>query len=204
MMRITIFDTPLLNTLMFLISSLILKIFGWKKRGVLPDIPKYVIIAAPHTTNWDLPLTLFFAFAFRMKVYWMGKDRIFKKPFGTIMRWLGGIPVDRKRSQNLVETSINIFKKKDKIVMIIPPEGTRNQVNCWKSGFYHIAAGAGVPIVMGFLDYKKKIGGIGPIMYPTGEFDSDITRIQEFYKKVTPLYPQRTSWHALSRVEVQS
>lgn len=203
MMKMTIFETPVLNALMFVLSSLILKVLGWKKKGVLPDMPKYVVIAAPHTTNWDLPLTIFFAFAFRIKVYWMGKETIFKRPFGSIMRWLGGIPVDRSKSQSLVESSVQLMKKKEKVVMVIPPEGSRNRVNYWKSGFYYIAVGAGVPIVMGFLDYKKKVGGIGPIMYPTGDFNADIIRIQEFYKKVTPRYPQKTSWSTLSEVQVE-
>jgi 1-acyl-sn-glycerol-3-phosphate acyltransferase len=192
-MRYTIFDTPVLRSIMFVACSLALKLIGWQKEGTLPGISKYVMIAAPHTSNIDLPITLFLAFAFRLKVYWMGKDRIFKKPFGTIMKWLGGIPVDRKTSSNIVAQSIDQFNSNDSLVMVVAPEGSRDRVNYWKTGFYHIARGAGVPIVLGYLDYRKKKGGIGPIVYPGGNIEKDMIIIQEFYKTVTARYPEKTA-----------
>jgi 1-acyl-sn-glycerol-3-phosphate acyltransferase len=192
-MRYTIFDTPILRSIMFIACTLALKLIGWKKEGTLPIISKYVMIAAPHTSNIDLPITLFLAFAFRLKVYWMGKDRIFKKPFGTIMKWLGGIPVDRKTSSNIVAQSIDQFNSNDSLVMVVAPEGSRDKVNYWKTGFYHIAHGAGVPIVLGYLDYRRKKGGIGPTVYPSGNIDQDMIIIQEFYKTVTARYSEKTT-----------
>jgi 1-acyl-sn-glycerol-3-phosphate acyltransferase len=172
----------------------VLKLIGWKTSGAKPDIPKYVIIAAPHTSNFDLPLTLFVAFALKLKVYWMGKEQIFNKPFGTIMKWLGGIPVERGKSNNLVAETVEEFKRKDRLVVLVPPEGTRKKVNYWKTGFYYIAQGAGVPIVCGFLDYKRKTGGIGTVIYPTGNIEKDMGDIQNFYKDITGRYPLKTAW----------
>lgn len=192
-MRFTIFDTPVLREIMQGAAILALKIMGWKREGAIPDPPRCVMIAAPHTSNVDLPITLLLAFAFRVKVYWMGKDRIFKKPFGTIMRWLGGIPVERSRSHNIVEASIEEFRKNQNLILIVAPEGTRNKVNYWKSGFYHIANGAGVPISCGFLDYRRKVGGMGPLVVPTGAIERDMETIQTFYKGVMGRNPAKTA-----------
>ncbi len=193
-MHFTIFDTPVLRTITRLLCLIVLKLIGWKTSGTLPDIPKYVIIAAPHTSNFDLPMTLFVAFAMRLKVYWMGKEAIFNKPFGTIMKWLGGIPVERSKSNNLVAETVEEFKRNEKLVVLVPPEGTRKKVNYWKTGFYYIAHGAGVPIVLGFLDYGRKTGGIGPVIHPTGDIEKDMESIQDFYKDITGRYPLKTAW----------
>lgn len=201
-MHFTIFDTPILRTVMYLVCMLILKIIGWKKEGSIPEIPRFVMIAAPHTSNVDLPITLFLAFAFRIKVYWMGKEQIFKKPFGGIMKWLGGIPVERSKSNNLVEKSIEVFNNNEKLIMIVPPEGTRKKVNYWKTGFYYIAHGAGVPIVLGFLDYKLKKGGIGPVIHPTGDIEKDMGIIQDFYQNVTGRHPAKTAWGLLQKSRI--
>lgn len=178
---------------MYLVSSLVLKLIGWKKFGSLPEVPRYVIIAAPHTSNVDLPLTLLFAFAFRVKVYWMGKDTIFKKPFGTIMKWLGGVPTVRGKGSNIVEESIEVFKSCEKLALVVAPEGTREKVNYWKTGFYYIAFGAGVPIALGFLDYGKKRAGIGGVFQPTGNITDDMNEIQKFYATVTARKPEKTA-----------
>jgi 1-acyl-sn-glycerol-3-phosphate acyltransferase len=173
------------NKFMAWIGKAFLKIMGWHMEGVIPDISKYVIIAAPHTTNWDFPITLAIAFALRMKIYWMGKTAMFFWPFKGIMRWLGGIPIDRSQSNNMVEQSIQAFKRLEKLIMIVPPEGTRKKVSYWKTGFYRIAQGANVPIVLGYLDYKRKTGGIGPTFYPTGNIEKDMLLIKAFYAAIT-------------------
>lgn len=192
-MHTTVFDTPLIRTILYWISVAYLRIFGWRREGALPDIPRYVMIAAPHTTNWDMPITLFMAFAYRAKVYWMGKDTLFRRPFGGLMRWLGGIPIDRSRANNVVQQSVEAFQNTDRLVMVIPPEGTRKSVPYWKTGFYHIAHGAGVPIVLGFLDFKRKTGGIGPVVWPTGDIATDMRDIQTFYARITGKYPENMS-----------
>ena len=114
-----------------------------------------------------------------------GKAAMFRWPFAAALRWLGGIPIDRSKSHNVVEQSIQAFHKLEKLIMVVPPEGTRKKVSYWKTGFYHIAQGANVPIVLGFLDYRRKVGGIGPTFHPTGHIEKDLQMIQAFYAAVT-------------------
>ncbi len=185
-MHQTIFDTPIVNTLLRGFSVAFLRLSGWKVTGALPaSAAKSVLIAAPHTSNWDLPYTLMVCFALRLNVYWIGKSSIFKPPFRGVMMWLGGIPVDRSQSNNLVaESSAAIIRATGPLQLIVPPEGTRSGTRFWKTGFYFIAAGAGVPIVMAYLDYEKKVGGLGPVFQTTGDVDADMVAIKAFYKGV--------------------
>lgn len=185
-MHHTIFDTPVVNTLLRGLSIAFLRLAGWKVVGKLPaDAAKSVLIAAPHTSNWDLPYTLMVCFALRLNVYWMGKASIFKPPFRSVMMWLGGIPVDRSQSNNLVlESSAAIKRSVGPLQLIVPPEGTRSGTRYWKTGFYYIAAGAGVPIMMAYLDYDKKVGGLGPLFQTTGDIQADMAAIKAFYAGV--------------------
>ena len=182
-MHHTIFDTPFVNTLLRAASIAFLRLTGWTVVGQLPPgATKSVLIAAPHTSNWDLPYTLMVAFALRLNVYWMGKTSLFKPPFRGVMMWLGGIPVDRSQSNNLVAaSSAAIMNAMGPLQLIVPPEGTRSGTRYWKTGFYYIAAGAGVPIMMAYLDYDKKIGGLGPMFQTTGDIDADMLTIKAFY-----------------------
>ncbi|MFZ4478367.1 MAG: 1-acyl-sn-glycerol-3-phosphate acyltransferase [Rhodoferax sp.] len=182
-MHRTIFDTPIVNTLLRGLSSFFLKLTGWKIEGSLPPgCNKSVLIAAPHTSNWDLPYTLMVAFALKLHIYWMGKEQIFKPPFRGLMCWLGGIPVRRETSSNLVAASVAAIKAATgPLQLIVPPEGTRSNTRYWKTGFYYIALGAQVPIVLAYMDYKKKISGLGPVFLPTGNIDADMLAIKAFY-----------------------
>lgn len=182
-MHRTIFDTPGVNTFFRWFSIGFLKATGWKIQGQLPaDGRKSVLIAAPHTSNWDLPYTLMVAFALRLNVYWMGKQSIFKPPFRRLMLWLGGIPIQRESSNNVVEASIVAIQKADgPVQLIVPPEGTRSKARYWKTGFYYIALGAQVPIVMAYMDYARKESGLGPVFEPTGDIEADMEKIQAFY-----------------------
>jgi 1-acyl-sn-glycerol-3-phosphate acyltransferase len=189
-MRKTIFDMTLLCALLHRISSLVLRLFGWRKSGELPDIPKYVLVAAPHTSNWDFPCVLAYAFAYRIKVFWMGKNTIFRRPFGGFFKWLGGIPIDRTKANNVVEQSVELFNTVGKMIMVISPEGTRTKVRRWKTGFYHIAHGANVPIVLGFLDFRHKNGGFGPMIMPTGNIAADMEKIRAFYTIIVGKRPE--------------
>jgi 1-acyl-sn-glycerol-3-phosphate acyltransferase len=173
------------NTFMAWTGLIFLKMLGWCIEGEIPDIKKFVIIAAPHTSNWDFLITLAITFALRTKIYWMGKSVMFRWPFGSVCRWLGGIPIERSRSHNVVDQSVQAFNERDRLIMVIPPEGTRNRVSYWKTGFYRIASGANVPVVMGFLDYRRKTGGIGPTFYPTGRIEEDMQKIKAFYATIT-------------------
>lgn len=182
-MHRTIFDTPIVNTLLRAFSVQFLKRTGWTVAGQLPEgAEKSVLIAAPHTSNWDLPYALMVAFALRLNFYWMGKSSIFNFPFGGLMKWLGGIPVDRSKANNLVAASIDAIQNaRGPLQLTVPPEGTRSKARYWKTGFYHIAMGAQVPIVMAYMDYSRKIGGLGPVFKPTGDIDADMTAIKAFY-----------------------
>lgn len=190
-MRRTLYNTPILKQIFKAISWLGLKLTGWKLEGNPPTEKKYVLIAVPHTTNWDFPITLAMAFLFGFEIYWMGKDSLFKGPLGPIMRWLGGIAIDRSSKNNVVQQTIDAFNANDQLVVTIPPEGTRSRVEKWKTGFYYIAHGANVPIALGFLDYKHKIGGFGPTFYPTGDIEKDIAEIRQFYSGISGKYTEQ-------------
>ncbi len=172
-----------MNTLLRGFSIAFLRLTGWKIEGSLPpDGQKSVLIAAPHTSNWDLPYTLMVAFALRLNIYWMGKEQIFKPPFRGLMMWLGGIPVRRESSNNLVAASVQAIRDADgPLQLVVPPEGTRSKVRYWKTGFYYIATGAGVPIVLAYMDYERKLSGLGPVFHPSGDLQADMARIQAFY-----------------------
>jgi len=186
-MHRTIFDTPVVNTVLRGFSVSFLRLTGWTVVGKLPDnAAKSVFIAAPHTSNWDLPYTLMVAFALRLNIYWMGKQQIFAPPFGALMRWLGGIAVNRDSANNLVAASVQAIRDADgPLQLVVPPEGTRSKVRYWKTGFYYIATGAEVPIVLAFMDYEKKRAGIGGEFVPTGDVDADMAGIREFYAPFT-------------------
>jgi 1-acyl-sn-glycerol-3-phosphate acyltransferase len=182
-MHRTIFDTPVVNTVLRAFSRAFLRLTGWRIEGALPEgAPKAVLIAAPHTSNWDLPYTLMTAFYLRLKIYWMGKESIFRWPFGPLMRWLGGISVDRGRSTNLVAASADAIRVADgPLQLVVPPEGTRGRTRHWKTGFYFIALQAEVPIILAYMDYPRKLAGLGPVFVPTGDVDADMLKIKQFY-----------------------
>lgn len=184
----TIFDTPVLSGLLRRFARSGLALRGWTLEGAPPSDRRYVIIAAPHTSNWDLPLTLAIGFAFGLKIHWMGKDALFRLPFGGLFRWLGGVAIDRSRPNGMVAGSVERFRSADELVLVVPPEGTRARVRTWKTGFYYIAHGAGVPIALGFLDYRRKVGGFGPALLPSGDIDADMLVIRDYYANVTGKY----------------
>lgn len=182
-MHTTVFDTPLVNTALRYGSLAFLKLAGWRIEGELPaNARKCVLIAAPHTSNWDLPYTLMTAFVLRLNIYWMGKASIFTPPFGPLMRWLGGIAVDREQSNNIVAASVAALKAAvGPTQLIVPPEGTRSKTRRWKTGFYYIALGAELPILLAFMDYKQKRAGLGPVFQPSGDIERDMVAIKAYY-----------------------
>ena len=188
-MHHTIFDTPVINVLMHWFSRMALRLTGWRVVGGAPTVPKYVLIAAPHTSNWDFPVALMVCFALRLRVYWMGKDSLFPPLLGGVMRWLGGIPVNRARSGNLVQATVDAYNSNARLIVIVPPEGTRSKVTQWKTGFYYIAQGAGVPIALGYLDFRKKEAGLSRMFQPSGDIAADMVEIQAFYAGITGKNP---------------
>jgi 1-acyl-sn-glycerol-3-phosphate acyltransferase len=140
-----------------------------------------VLIAAPHTSNWDLPFMIAFAMAFDLHISWMGKSALFRGPFGAFMRWLGGIPVRREDRNGKVEEMARWFASRESLVLAIAPEGTRFRAAHWKSGFYWIAKRAGVPIVPSYLDFGTRTAGFGPALVPSESVASDMERIRAVY-----------------------
>lgn len=176
------------------LCRLYLKLMGWRTGSTLdPAVKKCVLVAAPHTSNWDYPIALATLYASGVKVRFLAKDSLFKFPLGMLMRATGGMPVDRSKHNNLVDALISIFRKHDELILMIAVEGTRSYVKEWKSGFYHTAVGAGVPIALGYLDYGKKVAGFGDLFYPSGNYQRDLSEIQNFYRKFTARHPEKSS-----------
>lgn len=169
------------------IGRLILRLAGWRIDPVLPDVPKFVVIAAPHSSAWDFFVGIALVLTLRLDVRFLGKAELFRGPLGPIMRGLGGMPVDREKPQGMVDQTMAMFAASERLIVALAPEGTRKPVAKWKSGFYRIAVGAGVPIVPGYFDNRRKVVGMGPPFYPTGDAEADIAALRAFY---TPL-PRR-------------
>jgi 1-acyl-sn-glycerol-3-phosphate acyltransferase len=169
-----------------------LYILGWKTRGKIPDIKKCVLIAAPHSSNWDFVFFLLIIFKLKLPVHWMAKHTLFKRPFNGLLKRLGGIPVDRSEKGHMVQSMTDAFEKSERLILTIAPSGTREDTTKWKTGFYHIACQAKVPIVLGFIDYTQKKIGIGPAFAPSGDVHADMTAIRSFYIDFSGKYPKTT------------
>lgn len=180
-MKTTIFNAPFLSRIFHYFARFFLWLFGWKVEGQLPDLPKFVLIGAPHTSNWDFVMFLAIIFFLRANVRFMGKAELFRNPFGWFFYWCGGIPVDRSKSQGLVEQMVVACKKSNQFILTIAPEGTRHYVSEWKLGFYHIAKSAGIPVVMAIVDGAKKTLCLGQVFHPTENMDADIKAIKRFF-----------------------
>jgi len=188
----TIFDSKIANFFLHYLARFVLFIMGWRIEGKSPDVKKFVLIAAPHTSNWDYFFTLLMAFALKLNIYAMGKKELCEGRLGKIVMWLGIIPIDRSKSSNTVDSAIEAFHQNEKMIMVIPPSGTRGRVKRWKSGFYYVALGAGVPISLGYLDYSTKTGSTGPLFTPTGNYEADMIDIKKHYKNFQGKYPDMT------------
>ena len=163
------------------IGRALVRLAGWSIDPAIPDLPKFVVIAAPHSSNWDFILGIGLVFALRLDIHFIGKAELFRGPLGPIMRGLGGLPVDRSHPQGVVEQTIALFGAHDQLIVALAPEGTRKPVTKWKSGFYRIALGAGVPIVPGYWDNRRRVVGLGPPFNPTGDAEADIAQLRAFY-----------------------
>ena len=174
------------------LGSFILKAYGWHWKAV-PALPikKGVLIGAPHTSNWDFVFAMAALKSMGPPVVYLAKKELFKFPLGLLMRFFGGVPVDRSRRSSMVEAMADKIAETEEILVLIPPEGTRSAVVEWKSGFYYTAHLAGVPIYPAYLDYAKKEAGIGPAYYPTGNYEQDIKEIRAFYAAITPRHPEK-------------
>ena len=190
-MKTTIFNTPILSPFLRFLSNSIMRLVGWRVEGKLPDLPKFVLIAAPHSSNWDFLMFLGVVFHLQANVRFMGKAELFRNPFGWFFYYCGGIPVDRTKSQGLVEQMVNACQKSEKFILTIAPEGTRHHVTEWKMGFYHIARNAGIPIVLAVVDGKHKTMRVGQVFHPTENMDADIKAVQGYFEGMTGINPRK-------------
>ena len=186
-------DGPVTGLIPYWIGRLWMWFSGWDVVGQVPAGRKFVLIGAPHTSNWDFPFGLTAVYLFRLKVSWMGKDSLFRKPFGGVMRWLGGVAIHRDSPHGVVDQVAKQFRDSRKLVVLIAPSGTRKKRDYWKSGFYWIAYAAQIPILCGYLDYSRKEACLGLSFVPTGEIKNDMERIREFYKGRQGKYPALTT-----------
>jgi 1-acyl-sn-glycerol-3-phosphate acyltransferase len=190
-MNRTIFNTPILSAFYHHLARALMRLTGWRINGGLPDLPKFVLIGAPHTSNWDFLLFLGVIFSLRANVHFMGKAELFRFPVGWFFRYCGGVPVDRKKSTGLVDQMVKVCHESEKFILVIAPEGTRHQVGEWKRGFYHIAKSAGIPIVMAVVDGKQKTVHLGQVFHPTEDMEADLKAIKGVFEGVTGVRPRK-------------
>ncbi len=191
-MKLTIFNTPIISPILRFISNSLMRLAGWRVEGTLPDLPKFVlIIGAPHTSNWDFLLFLGVIFRLKADVRYMGKAELFRSPLGWFFYWCGGIPVDRSKSSGLVEQMVEAYNQSEKFILTIAPEGTRHGAKEWKRGFYHIAKGAGLPLVTAKVDGKNKAMRVGDIFHLTDDMEADMKSIQELFKGMVGVNPRK-------------
>jgi len=170
---------------------LLLRWAGWRIEGKMPDLPKFVVIVAPHTSNWDFPVGLAVKWALGLDPRWLGKDSLFRPPLGWFMRANGGVPVRRSSRENVVEQTANEFATREKFVLVLAPEGTRKRVAEWRSGFWHVAKRAGVPICCVALDWGRKVVRMGPtVTADEDDATAGIARIRSYYADTRGYNPE--------------
>jgi len=173
------------------LAHIILRLIGWRTHVLNPRLTRYVLIGAPHTSNWDFGLMLLLMAAEQLPIRFLGKDSLFRGPLGPLMRSLGGIPVNRRERSKLVDQIAAKFEEYDDLIIGLAPEGTRSKTPHWKTGFYYIALKAKVPITMAYLDYGNKIIGVGPNFAPSGDLQADFEIIREFYTGIVGKNPKK-------------
>jgi len=173
------------------IARWLMRLTGWRIHVLPPHTTRYVVIGAPHTSNWDFLLALALIYFENLPIRIMGKDTLFRWPLGIFMRAIGAIPVNRRERTSMVDQIAARFEQEQSLIIGIAPEGTRSNANHWRSGFYYIALKAKVPIVMAYLDYGNKVVGIGPSIKPTGDIDADFDKIRDFYSGIKGKFPQK-------------
>lgn len=172
------------------VGRFMMGIRGWRVEGEFPDIPRMVLIVAPHTSNWDFLTGIWVKLAMRMGGRFVGKHTLFHGPLGVFMRWLGGVPVDRSAAAGFVEETARVVRESERMTLVVAPEGTRKRSDKWKSGFYRIAVAAGVPIFPVGFDYPRKVIRFDPLFHPTGDYERDLPRIQSHFNAGMALKPE--------------
>jgi len=163
------------------IARSVLSVLGWRIEGALPNIARMVLATAPHTSNWDFVVGIATAWALGVRVSWVGKRELFRPPFHVFFHWLGGIPVDRSASTGFVEQTVAALRGRERFMLALAPEGTRRAVTKWRTGFYYIAVGAQVPIVLVTFDRARRLIHLGPAVSPSGDLPADLARMRSLY-----------------------
>ena len=187
-----------------LLARFFLYLTGWEAVGTRVADKKIVLVAAPHTSNWDLAYLLAITCALDVKVSWIGKHSLFWWPVGPILRALGGVPIQRDRPEKIVEQIVRSFDDAETLCLTITPEGTRSTARYWKSGFYRIAKAAGVPIQLAFADYARRRGGFGPAFMPSDDVRADMDKIRAFFADVIACHPDQVGEIRLREEEERS
>lgn len=169
----------------------VLSVYGWTIDGEAPPVPKAVVVSYPHTSNWDFPFALAICWSLDLDIFWLGKDSLFKGPKGWFFQRMGGIAVDRSQHTNLVDAIVATLEPMDRVLVLIPAEGTRKKAERLKTGFYWVAVKAEIPIVLGYLDYTKRTGGFPHVFTPSGDPEADLAILREVYAGVEGRFPEK-------------
>jgi len=171
-------------------ANWILKVCGWTLVGTVPNFNKFVFVAASHTSNWDGYWLIIYKLALNIKLRFLAKHTLFWWPLGSLLRWFGAMPIDRRKSGTVVDDLVKAFRDEESLILALAPEGTRKWKPHWKTGFYHIAMRADVPVIMAYIDYKTRTMGIGITLYPSGDVEKDLSIIRKFYEPFVPRHPE--------------
>jgi 1-acyl-sn-glycerol-3-phosphate acyltransferase len=179
------------NRLTQRVGAAVLRAWGWRVTGAVPAVPKLVVVAAPHTSWFDVPLGVAAMLALGIRVHWFAKHTLFWPPLRTLLRWLGGFPVDRAVHGGVTAHVARLMRSRQRFVLALAPEGTRRKVARWRSGFYHIARGAGAAVVPVALDYSRREIAIGPPLAPSGDYDADLAHVKRHFRAEMARHPER-------------
>lgn len=172
------------------VGRLGLALLRFRFEGSFPDVPRCVMIVAPHTSNWDFAVGVFAKLALGLRARFIAKHTLFRRPFGVFLRWLGGIPVDRRAPGGIVESAVDAMRAAEQLYLVVTPEGTRQKVPAWRAGFYRIAHGAGIPILPVAFDYRKRAVVFEPLLHPSGDYEADLAALRAGFDAAMAYRPE--------------
>lgn len=200
----TMHDVTWIVTIIRSVALFVLRPRGWRIEGTPPPLPRFVMVAAPHTSAWDVPLMLACALRFRLRLHFLGLSSYFRWPVAGLLRWLGGVPISRGPAADRVRTAAELMTQHDSMVIAIAPEGSRHLVPRWRTGFYHLALASDVPLVLTALDHEHRTARFGPTIHPTSDIDADLAAIRAYYDGVRGRHPERQGPITVSEPEPPS
>jgi 1-acyl-sn-glycerol-3-phosphate acyltransferase len=186
------------------LAGLIFKLIGWQLKVTMPDTKKFVLIGAPHTTNWDLGIALLTFWSLPQRITWLAKKQIFIGPVSWLFKSLGGIPIDRSAAHGFIQQISERFDNSEQMILCLAPEGTRSKTVFWKTGFYYIALSARVPICLGYVDYPTRTVGFEEVLTPSGDIEKDFEKIKDFYKDKKGKHPEKQGPVAINPARIEA